>query len=162
MTVAMPGRVSVLSHPDGVAIVSAPTDPRLADAAAAGVGFVATLVMATIATATDLGHHPGTAAFAMTAVTAFSAWWGRPRMGAVAALLGFLMFNGFVVDAAGSLHWHGASDGWRLLAFAGVGLSVSGARAVWLDMTKRVLIEDLTYRPGVEAELDTAQGEHHA
>jgi hypothetical protein len=162
MTVVAPGRVSVLSHRGGVAVASTSKDPRLAGAAAAAVSFVATLVLATIESTTELGRHLGPAAVAMAVVVATSAWWARPAAAVLAGAFGWLMFNGFVVDQAGSLRWHGTADTVHLVGFVAIAASVALVHAGWIAMTRRVLLEELLHQPGQLADYDGSQGETHA
>ena len=56
--------------------------------------------------------------FAAAPVTAIAA--------AGTGVLAFLVFNGFLVNALGELSWHGAADGWRLLAL-GIALATGFA-----------------------------------
>jgi K+-sensing histidine kinase KdpD len=77
-----------------------------------GVTFVAGLILAA-AVAADL-LDPTLAFGALVVVVAAVGWWSSPATAAVAGLVGFLFANGFLLDKAGTLAWHGGDDIVRL------------------------------------------------
>jgi K+-sensing histidine kinase KdpD len=135
--------MSVLSHPDGVAVIQRFGDPRLIGPAAVALGFAATLVVATIESSTDLSSHLSLALVMMAAAVATASWWAGPATAALIALLGWMSFNGFVVNQAGSLRWHGVPDAERLAVVIIAGLASAGIRAAQVKMRRQVRIEDI-------------------
>lgn len=96
---------------------------RLSVTAAAGLTFLSCLVMAAAVSAVEVGQTVAFAAFALA--VALVAWWVAPVGAIVAALLGFLFADGFAVDSAGTLDWHGSADLLRLAALVGLAVTAS-------------------------------------
>jgi hypothetical protein len=117
-------------------------DSRLPGWLAPCVSFGATLVVAAILS--EVGSRAGDAGdlAVMSSVVAVVAWWSRPLMSLTTAIVGWLMFNGFVVNQFGELRWHGATDATRLAVLVTIALTASGARCVQIRMARRALIED--------------------
>ena len=81
---------------------------------AVGATFVSCLVLAAVVAAgiVDKAFAFGVVMVIVVAV----AWWTSPVNAVLAALVGFLFADGFVLDAAGTLAWHGEGDVLRLAA----------------------------------------------
>jgi hypothetical protein len=93
----------------------------------AGIGFVAMTVAAMI---TAVATEPGSSARLLmmaTAVALFAAVAPRAAASATTALVGFLMYLGFLVNEEGELAWHGGQT-WRQLAVFGLALLVGLGR----------------------------------
>lgn len=82
---------------------------------AVGIGAVELVIAALVAAmipAADQGWRFGVMAFAVFLFAAASL--DHVALGVI-ALLGALIFNGFLEDRLGQLAWHGSDDLWRLL-----------------------------------------------
>lgn len=86
--------------------------PREFAVALGAVGVVAAGFLAAIIPASDTGWRFGMIA---VAVGLFAAITLDQLALAAVAILGFLVFNGFLTDQFGQLKWHGSADLWRLL-----------------------------------------------
>lgn len=81
-------------------------------------------------------------------VAAFAAAVGDPAAGAVTAGVAFLLFDGFVVDHAGDLTWHGDADVVRLAVLVGAALTGLTARASRDLVRRRQARRLIGRRPG--------------
>jgi hypothetical protein len=118
-------------------------DPMPPNAYALGIAFTATLVVAAVLGETGRWAAGGVGLALMAAAVGVSAWWCRPRVSLCAGALGWLMFNGFVVDEYGALGWHGRSDAVRLGMLLAIAVVTSLARAIRVAMTRRIVIAEL-------------------
>ena len=96
---------------------------RLSITAAAGLALVACLVVAAVVSSVRMDQTWAFAAFAVVVI--LIAWWSTLVGSVIVALLGFLFGNGFAVDTAGTLEWHGAADLLRLTVLVGLALTTS-------------------------------------
>jgi K+-sensing histidine kinase KdpD len=153
--------VLVTDNADVLVVSDASRDPMPPNAYAIGIAFTATLVLAAVLG--EAGHWAsgGLGLALMAAAVGVSAWWCRPLTSVIAGALGWLMFNGFVVDQSGTLGWHGTSDTLRLGVLLAVAVSVALARAVTVAMTRRVVLEELSLSP-VSHRIPQQQGGSHA
>jgi hypothetical protein len=138
------GVSSVMTTDDAhVLVVADESRPMPPNAYAVGIAFTATLLVAAVLG--NSGHWAaGDVGLAvMGAAVGASAWWCRPLTSLCAAALGWLTFNGFVVDQLGALGWHGRSDAVRLGTLVVIAVTSSLARAVTVALTRRIVLEDL-------------------
>jgi K+-transporting ATPase KdpF subunit len=97
-----------------------------------GVGAVVVVAAAMVAAAippSAAGPRLGLPAAALAAFAAVTADW---RAAVPVTVLGYLVFDGFLVNRLGELAWHGAPDARRFAVFAGAalaGLAVGAARS---------------------------------
>jgi hypothetical protein len=91
----------------------------------------AVVVLVCCAAPPHLDASGAAARFAVLAlgVAAFTASVGDPAAAAVTAGVAFLLFDGFVVDHAGDLTWHGDADLVRLVVLAAAACTGLTARA---------------------------------
>jgi hypothetical protein len=122
-------------------------NPMPPSACAVGVAFTATLGVAAVLGNCGAWSAGDVGLLAMTVAVGVSAWWCRPWTSLLAGALGWLMFDGFVVDQLGVLGWHGRSDAVRLAVLLGVAVAVSLARFVSVAMTQRIVLEDVVRIP---------------
>jgi MFS family permease len=83
-----------------------------------GIGSVVVIVAAFVASAfpqSEVVFRYAILTFAILAYTAGTVVWTAPL---VTAGIGFLVFDGFLVNQLGELSWHGSSDGVRLAVLA--------------------------------------------
>ncbi|MDQ1485491.1 MAG: hypothetical protein QOJ62_1184 [Actinomycetota bacterium] len=109
-------------------------DPRMPNGFAGAVSLAATVFVAIASTVLWPHGSSDEALVAMMVVVGVVAYWCRPLASAATAALGWLALNGFVVDHAGQLHWHGSADVVRLACLFGVALAASGAHALGLRL----------------------------
>jgi hypothetical protein len=88
---------------------------------AGGTGAVvlAALVAAWIPGSAPVEHY----APLVVVLAAFAALTVDTTAVALTGLLGFLVFDGFLVNQLGELSWHGVADRWRVLAVVVAGLA---------------------------------------
>ncbi|NUO56061.1 MAG: hypothetical protein HOV78_05320 [Hamadaea sp.] len=102
-----------------------------------GVGSLAVIAAGFVASAfppADVVPRYGVLVLVVLAFAAATAGWTAPLLTAV---IGFLVFDGFLVNTLGQLTWHGTPDGLRLIA---LGTAVIAGR----------LVGDLIHGPGRE------------
>ncbi|WP_127782568.1 hypothetical protein [Rhodococcus sp. X156] len=95
----------------------------------------------TVAAALTAGREllaPSQAVACMCLAIAALGWCSTVRGALLCAGIGWLMFNGFVVNSAGTLAWDGAGDLLRAGLFAGTALTFAWLRALAL-WSRRVL-----------------------
>jgi hypothetical protein len=96
---------------------------RLSFAGALGIAFVGFLLLAATAAS---GFISGDVAFgAFVVFVVVLSWHAAPATAAVVSLMGFAFADGFALDAAGTLSWHGESDLIRLTCL--VAMAVTAA-----------------------------------
>jgi len=83
-------------------------------------------------------------------VGAFAASVGDPAAAAVTAAVAFLLFDGFVVDSAGVLAWHGRADAVRLAVLVTAALAGLTAQAIRNHVRSRPRRSDVG-RPAASA-----------
>jgi len=91
-------------------------DRRLPQGILVGLGSVAVIVAAFVAAIvppSDPVVRYGVLVAMILTFTAITARWAAPS---AVALIGFLVFGGFLVNRVGELSWHGAADLTRILA----------------------------------------------
>jgi K+-sensing histidine kinase KdpD len=107
-------------------------EARVPSAFAAAIGFA---VMLTLTAVLGQLRHVLSAATAFV-VLAVAVALCASFMGWAALLFtagfGWLLFNGFVVDGDGTLHWHGGSDLLRLAVLLGSAIGVAALRSMQL------------------------------
>jgi K+-sensing histidine kinase KdpD len=113
------------------------TDPRLQWEFAAAAGFTATLLGAALLDSARPVLSDGTALTLMTALVAALAWWSTWPGSVATAGCAWLMFNGFVVNGAGVLQWHGSADLLRLTVLFGTALAAALTRSLRLSFRRR-------------------------
>jgi hypothetical protein len=121
-------------------------DPMPPNAYAIGIAFTTTLVVAAVLGEASRWGSGGYGLAVMAAAVGVAAWWCRPWVGLCAGALGWLMFNGFVVDQFGALAWHGRSDAVRLGTLLAIAVAVSLVRAVTVALTRRIVLEEISPR----------------
>ncbi|MEV6963734.1 hypothetical protein AB0M47_01365 [Hamadaea sp. NPDC051192] len=93
-------------------------DPGLPQGFLVGLGALVVIVAAFVASAippADAMLRYAVLVLAVFGFAAATAVWTAPI---VTAVIGFLVFDGFLVNQLGQLTWHGSSDGIRLVALA--------------------------------------------
>ena len=140
---------AVLPDREALVVAVVPAGRRLAGHYVGVVSLAGSLlVAAVIAIAGNhlagphTGRWPGFAL--MVAVVALICWWTRPLLGIFPAVIGGLVFDGFVTDRLGQLTWHGAADVTRVLLLLGVGLAASSGHSGLARYRRRVLIQEFT------------------
>lgn len=89
------------------------------------LAFGAVAMVAAVAVAAPFPGIPARLAVVSLAVGVFTALVDDARAGAPIAVLGYLLFNGFLVNRFGDLTWSGTTSGWQVAAFAAaVGLGL--------------------------------------
>ncbi len=135
-------------------------DPMPPNAYAIGIAFTTTLVVAALLTEAGRWGSGGYGLVAMATAVGIAAWWCRPFMSVWAGALGWLMFNGFVVDQFGALAWHGRSDAVRLGTLLVIAVAVSLVRAVTVALTRRIVLEELSPKTPAPQIPQQAGGSH--
>ena len=113
---------SVEGHP-AIDVLLARDGHRLSLTAASGLALVACLVVAAAVSSVRVDEPVALAAFAVVVIVI--AWWVAPAASLALALMGFLFTNGFAVDTAATLEWHGSADVLRLTMLVGLALTAS-------------------------------------
>jgi hypothetical protein len=153
------GRAQTRVVPDDdspLLVASIAPDPRLPNGFVGTVSLPATLVVALASAALWQHGSLGMALGAMAVLVGLIAYWCRLLAGAATAALGWLALNGFVEDNAGQLQWHGSADAVRLAVLFGVALAASGARALAIRLSHRVLIQEFAIDADVGSSTGTA------
>jgi K+-sensing histidine kinase KdpD len=151
--------VLVTEQADVLVVSDASRDPMPPNAYAVGIAFTATLVVAALLAESGRWAAGGLGLALMAVTVGATAWWCRPWTSVIAGALGWLMFNGFVIDQDGTLGWHGSSDTLRLGVLLAVAVSTAMARAVTVAMTRRIVLEELS---PVSRRIPQQQGGSHA
>ncbi len=130
-------------HDANELVIATPaSDPRLPSEFVGAVAFATTLFVSSILVAAGSHVSSDVALVAMAGTVGLVAWWSRPPAAAIPAACGSLMLNGFVVNRAGSLHWHGGADVARLAVLFGVAAGASLTRAALIRLTRAVAIDE--------------------
>jgi hypothetical protein len=106
---------------------------------------------------------PGRLVVVALALAGYTALVGQARAGLATVVVGFLLFNGFLVNRYGELSWDGTTSAWHLglLALAaGAGLAVrwvrrARVREAWADEVAALLDNPL----GGDARRGAAEGD---
>jgi hypothetical protein len=159
MSIDNASSVLVTDGAEVLVVSDASHDPMPPNAYAIGIAFTATLVVAALLGESGRWPAGGLGLAVMAATVGVSAWWCRPLMSVIAGALGWLMFNGFVLDQSGTLGWHGSSDALRLSILLAVAVSIGLARAATVAMTRRIVLEELS---PVSGRIPQQQGGSHA
>lgn len=107
-------------------------DPRVPAAVAGPLGFAVTLAVSAALTSGRGVLAPSQDLACMWLAVLALAWCSTVRGAVLCAGIGWLMFNGFVVNSAGTLSWHGEADLLRAGLFLGTALSAAWLRALAL------------------------------
>ncbi|MCP2328431.1 MFS family permease [Hamadaea flava] len=91
-------------------------DPGRPQGILVGLGSLVVIVVAFVASAVPPADAVLRYAVLVLAVFGFAAATSVWRAPIVTAVIGFLVFGGFLVNHLGQLTWHGSSDGIRLVA----------------------------------------------
>jgi hypothetical protein len=161
MSINNASSVLMTENADVLVVSDGSRDPMPPNAYAIGIAFTATLVAAALLGDSGRWAAGGLGMALMAATVGVSAWWCRPLTSVIAGALGWLMFNGFVIDQSGTLGWHGNSDALRLGLLLVVALSAAVARAVTVAMTRRIVLEELSLSPASQR-IPQQQGGSHA
>jgi K+-sensing histidine kinase KdpD len=100
-------------------------DTKVSFAGGMGLGLVIYLGLAAIVAAASL--HPRIGFVAYAVAVAALAWWAAPGVALSLAAMAFLFVDGFVLNSAGNLSWHGSEDALRLGTLLVIALFVSNS-----------------------------------
>ena len=94
---------------------------------AIGLGSAVVVVSAFVSAAVPASDGAARLGVVGAGLAGFAALTINPVAVAAVAGLGFLVFDGFLVNHLGALSWHGAADGTRLMVLAAAGVLGLGA-----------------------------------